>query len=132
MSRSIVSLHHSINSAHKISSSIWPNRAADPTKANALHEAFPLFAHYWSGPREESWFLDMLSVHPEYQRQGHGRALVQWGKEKARGELICASLTSAETKEDFYHKLGFVEVGRANVGPLEGVEGGAVMFCDMP
>lgn len=132
MSRSIVFQHHSVHTAYKISSYIWPNRAADPAKANALADAFPLFAHYWSGSREETWFLDMLSVHPEYQRQGHGRALVQWGKAKARGEGICASVTSAETKEDFYHKLDFVEVGRANVGPLEGVDGGAVMFCDRP
>lgn len=74
----------------------------------------------------------MLSIHPEYQRHGHGHALIQWGKDEARGEGICASLTSAETKEDFYHKLGFVEAGRANVAPLEEVEGGAAMFCDRP
>lgn len=70
-----------------------------------------------------------LSIHPKYQRQGHGRALVQWGMEKARGEGIFASLTWAETKEEFYHELGIVEVWRANVGPLEEV-GGAVIFCD--
>lgn len=74
----------------------------------------------------------MLSVHPDHQLRGHGSALVEWGKEKARSERICASTTSAEMKEGFYNKLGFVEVGRANVGPLSGVEGGAIMFCDEP
>lgn len=95
-------------------------------------DAFPFFAHHWSGNREESWFLDMLSVHPDYQGQGHGRALVEWGKNRARQDKTCASTTSAEFKEGFYEKLGFVQVGRANVGPLESVEGGAVMFCDDP
>lgn len=74
----------------------------------------------------------MLCVHPDYQGQGHGRALVIWGKDKARNDEICASTTSAEMKEGFYEKMGFVEVGRANVGPLACVEGGAVMFCDDP
>lgn len=56
--------------------------------------------------------------------------LVQWGKDRAREERVCASLTSAERVEGFYEKMGFEQVGRANVGPLEGVEGGAVMFWD--
>lgn len=91
-----------------------------------------LSAHHWSGSREETWFLDMLGVDPEYQLQGHGRTLVEWGKDKAREEGICASLTAAEEKSGFYEKLGFVEVGRANVGPLASVEGGGIMFCDKP
>lgn len=124
--------HHSINLTHTITSRIWPNRAADPAKSNCFAEAFPFFAHHWSGHREESWFLDMLSVHPDHQLRGHGSALVEWGKEKARSECICASTTSAERKEEFYNKLGFIEVGRANVGPLSDVEGGTIMFCDEP
>lgn len=127
-----VAQRYSIILSNRISSYIWPNRAADPSKANCLAEAFPFFSHHWSGTREESWFLDMLSVHPDYQGQGHGRALVNWGKDQARTDGICASVTSAEMKEGFYEKMGFVEVGRANVGPLACVEGGAVMFCDDP
>lgn len=57
---------------------------------------------------------------------------MQWGKDRARQEGVCASLTAAEGKEGFYKEMGFGEVGRANVGPLAGVEGGAVMFCDEP
>lgn len=71
-------------------------------------------------------------MQPEFQGYGYGRALVQWGKGRAREEKVCASLTSAEEKEGFYAKMGFEEVGRANVGPLEGVLGGTVMFCDEP
>ena len=74
----------------------------------------------------------MLAVHLDYRLHGHGRALVEWGKERAREEGIGASLTSAEMNEGFYSNMGFMEVGRANVGPLVGVEGGAVMFCDKP
>lgn len=121
-----------ITLSNRVSSHMWPNRAADPTKVNCLAEAFPHFSHHWSGARQETWFLDMLCVHPDYQCRGHGRALVEWGKERARSEGICASTTSAELKEGFYEKMGFVEVGRANVGPIATVEGGAVMFCDNP
>lgn len=128
----LVFQHHTINLAHRLSCRIWPNRAADPTKANSLGEAFLLCADLWSGSREETWFLDMLSVDPDYQLQGHGRTLMHWGKDRAREEGICASLTAAEDKNSFYEKLGFVEVGRANIGPLTSVQGGAVMFCDKP
>lgn len=57
---------------------------------------------------------------------------MQWGKDRARRDGVCASLTAAEGKEGFYSKMGFEEVGRANVGPLEGADGGGVMFCDEP
>lgn len=58
--------------------------------------------------------------------------MVQWGKNRAAEEGVCASLTSAEGKEGFYEKMGFEMVGSACVGPLrEGrVEGGGVMFWD--
>ena len=72
----------------------------------------------------------MLCVRPTYQGHGHGRILVQWGKDRAAEEGVCASLTSAENKEGFYEKMGFREVGRANVGPLAHVRGGGVMFWD--
>ncbi len=107
-----------------------PNRAADPSKAHILEEAYPLFAHHWDGPRKENWFLDILAVHPEYQGYKYGRALVEYGLELAARDQVCASVIAADGKDGFYGKLGFVEVGRANVGPLaeNGIRGGAIMF----
>lgn len=114
------------------SSYIWPNRAADPTKAHILEETFPLFSHHWSGSREQNWFLDVLATHPDFQGQGIGKQLVQWGVEEANKEKVCASVISADGKEGFYGKCGFIEVGRANVGPLKqnGIKGGAIMFYE--
>lgn len=107
---------------------MWPNRAADPSKANVLEESKPLTEHYWSGSREQNWYLDILAVHPESQGKMYGRELVQWGVDEAKKEGVCASLISARGKERFYGRFGFVEVGSANVGPLAGIEGGAIMF----
>lgn len=109
---------------------MWPNRAADSTKLRILEETFPLFSHHWSGSREQRWYLDMLGTHPEYQGQGIGRELVQWGVDQATKENVCASLIAALDKDRFYGKFGFVEVGRANVGLLEenGIKGGTIMI----
>lgn len=111
---------------------MWPNRAADPKRVNILEETFPLFAHHWSGSRQQGWFLDMLATHPDYQGQGVGKELVMWGINKAKEENVCASVISALGKEPFYGKCGYVEVGKANVGPLAecGIKGGAIMFCE--
>ena len=116
----------------RLSSLIWPNRAADPTKAKILEDTFPLFSDIWSGSRKENWYLDLLATHPDFQGQGLAKELVKWGLEEARKERVCASVISALGKEGFYGKFGFVERGRANVGPLKenGIRGGAIMFCE--
>jgi GNAT superfamily N-acetyltransferase len=112
---------------------MWPNRAADPSKATILEDTFPFLAHYWSGLREENWYLDVLAVHPNYQGRQHRRELVQWGLDEAVKEGVCASVISAYGKEGFYGKRGFREVGRADGGPMveNGIKGGAVMFTNI-
>jgi predicted N-acetyltransferase YhbS len=110
---------------------MWPNRAADPANANVLRDSFPLCSFHWEGSREENWYLELLAVHPEHQGKQYGRGLVQWGVDEAAREGVCASVISADRKEKFYGRFGFVEVGRSNVGPLSGIEGGAIMFNDV-
>ncbi len=90
----------------------------------------PLFAYHWDGPRKENWYLDLIAVHPDYQGYKYGRTLVEWGLELAAQDQVCASLIAADGKDGFYRKMGFAEVGRANVGPLAepGIRGGAIMF----
>lgn len=57
---------------------------------------------------------------------------MEWGTGRAREEGVCASLICAEGKEGFYARRGFTaEGGRANVGALEGVSGGAILFKDV-
>lgn len=96
----------------------------------AFYDTIPLTDHLWTGDRAESWQLDTLCTHPEHERKGHGRSLVTWGIEQAEKERICASVIAAWEKDKFYMTFGFREVGRADVGPLAGVKGGAVMFRD--
>jgi predicted N-acetyltransferase YhbS len=73
--------------------------------------------------------LDLLCTDPQYERKGHGKALVNWGIEEAKKEGICNSVIAAHERDGFYAQFGFKEVGRANVGPLAGlVKGGTVMF----
>ncbi|CAF3498880.1 hypothetical protein SNK03_000159 [Fusarium graminearum] len=106
---------------------IWPNRAADPENEDIIERTYPYFERIWSGKRAESWYLSALAVHPDFQRQGVGKRLAQWGIEKAQAEGVCASLVAAHGTDDFYIKLGFDEqFGRAGDGesnPLADVEG---------
>jgi hypothetical protein len=51
------------------SSYIWPNRAADLSKAHILEETFRLFCHLWSGSKEQNWYLDIVGIYPVWRRQ---------------------------------------------------------------
>lgn len=109
------------------------NRAADETKTTILEETFPLFSHHWSGARAQNWTLEMLATHPGFRFRGIGRDLVEWGTGRAEKDGICASVISSYEGTGFYEKLGFVEVGRANVGEMitHGIQGGAIMFREV-
>lgn len=73
-------------------------------------------------------------MHPEHQGRGYGRALVKWGLDQAEREGVCASVISADGKEEFYRRCGFdVQEGRAADGeenPLRDVPGGLVFWKD--
>lgn len=119
----------------KVHAIIWPNRACDPAKEDVLQRADVFIEQAWTGPRSESWYLDFLAVHPNYQGKGIGRKLVLWGLERAEQEGICASVISAWGKDAFYQKCGFnIQDGRAGAGegnPLADVSGGN-MWWKMP
>lgn len=118
--------------AVRLTSLIRPNRAADPKNEDILERGIPFFAPVWSGHRSESWLLEMLAVDPDYQGQGCGRALVQWGLDLAEKEGVCASVISADGKEGFYRKCGFdVQEGHGGQGegnPLKDVAGGLIFW----
>lgn len=118
-----------------IAARIWPNRAAEAANEDIIERAYPYFNHVWSGPRAESWYLETLAVHPDYQRQGNGRALVKWGLDQAEQERVCASVVSARGKERFYERCGFdTKVGTASMGegnPLAAVPGAPILFRDV-
>lgn len=118
--------------AMRIHALIWPNRAADPDKVDLFAQAAPFTEQLWSGEREDSWYLEVLGVHPDYQGRGIGNKLVQWGLDQAEREDICASVMSAAGKDGFYQKCGFnIQDGRGGMGegnPMAGKEGGNVWW----
>lgn len=78
-----------------ISSWIWPNRAADPSKINMFDESWPFISHIWTGDRSDCWNLHFLAVHPSYGGLGIGKRLVQWGLNQAEEEGVSASVQMA-------------------------------------
>lgn len=119
-----------VNRVHEV---LFPNRAADPAKADILERAFPYIKHYWTG-REENWYLSLLSTDPRCQKMGYGGEIVKWGIERARQDGVCASVMSSLGNEKFYQRCGFGEiVGWASDGegnPIANVPGGAIMFTE--
>ncbi|KAH7006527.1 hypothetical protein EDB82DRAFT_493745 [Fusarium venenatum] len=104
-----------------------PNRAADLQNEDIIERSYPCFKHIWSRKRAESWYLAALAVNPDFQGQGAGKKLTQWGIEQAQAEGVCASVIAAQGTDEFYKKLGFYEqFGRATDGignPLAHVQG---------
>jgi len=115
-----------------------PNRAAnpDPKFASPLYDSFPFFQHHWQGERANTYFLDVLGVHPKYQGRGFGKELVQWGIDRAEREGVCVSLISSAAGYGFYIWMGFdKEVGTCTEGegnPLENLGSGWILFKDPP
>lgn len=121
--------------AMRLHALIWPNRASEPAREDVIERAYPCFEDIWTGARGESWYLEALTVHPDFQGKNVGRKLAQWGLDKAREEGVCASVVSSWKKDEFYVKCGFVEQhGNAAEGegnPIAGIEG-ANMFWMWP
>lgn len=115
---------------------IWPNRAANPSKVDVLPRSAPFVDHHWTGSRADSWYLSLIGVDPKAEKQGYGRALVEWGFDRAREEGVGTSVVSAGGREKFYRSCGFnVEDGTVHdeggeANPLHDVPGGAIFFWD--
>lgn len=120
-------LRPAVSVAMKIHKLIWPDRAADPEKEDILERAHHFFDHLHNGDRAECWSLVWLGTHPDYQGQGHGRQLVQWGLDRAKEENVWASVVAAQGKDPFYKKCGFEFIeGSGTMGegnPLAGLDG---------
>lgn len=120
----------------KLSSWIWPNRAADPSRLGLLEGSWPFIRHLWTGERKKCWDLHILAVDPQYGGRGAGRQLVKWGLDRAEHEGVAASVKMAPGKEKFYEFCGFDSglVGNCGQGegnPMAVVEGGNIYFRDV-
>lgn len=119
-----------------IESLIYPNSAAEPSRTNLKAIVMPFIEHHWQGERADNWYLSLLGVDPQYEKQGYGRALVSFGFRRAMVEGIGCSVVSAAGRERFYRKCGFnIVAGRVQdeggeANPLREVGGGTIMFAD--
>ncbi len=69
-------------------------------------------------PGEPHWYLSVLSVSPESQREGHGAALLRPGLEAADRDAVgCWLETQRESNIPFYARFGFQLVRRVEVEP---------------
>ncbi len=59
-------------------------------------------------PAEPHWYLEVLSIAPEHQRQGHGGALLRPVLERCdRDELPAYLETNRESNLPYYRRFGF-------------------------
>ena len=69
-------------------------------------------------PKEPHWYLSVLSVSPESQRQGHGGALLEPGLAKAdRQGVGCWLETQRESNIPFYARFGFKLLKELEIEP---------------
>lgn len=54
--------------------------------------------------------LNLLCVHPEFQRRGAGAMLVEWGMDLADGLGLAIHLEASAAGFELYRKLGFRQV----------------------
>ncbi|ETN44497.1 uncharacterized protein HMPREF1541_10167 [Cyphellophora europaea CBS 101466] len=115
-----------------LESFVWSDRSAD-------HEAMAIFdknwddiKHHFSGPRAECWLIELLCIHPDSQKAGFGREIIQTAIDlcKTENPPIPLCVIASDAGDAFYEKLGFREAGRADVGDLSGVKGGSLKFYE--
>ncbi|RSL78877.1 hypothetical protein CEP52_017594, partial [Fusarium oligoseptatum] len=70
---------------------------------------------YFQGP---TYTLEMVVVHPAYQKRGHGRRLVQWGIKLATKDKVGVGVIAAGKGKSLYGSLGFEKLGDL---PFEGL-----------
>lgn len=110
----------------------WSDKSAD-------HEAMAVFdrnwediKHYFTGSRAECWMIELLCIHPDAQKSGYGRDVIQTAIDLCKSETppLPVCVVASDIGDAFYEKQGFREVGRADVGDLSGVKGGSLKFYE--
>ncbi|KAJ7595763.1 hypothetical protein C8J56DRAFT_923170 [Mycena floridula] len=84
------------------------------TTFQTCHEDFvnSLFGDQYLG----GWWANVIATHPDYQRQGHGTALVRAVLDQAqKGNKPVGLATQTEMNRDWYQTLGFKVCGETRV-----------------
>jgi GNAT superfamily N-acetyltransferase len=117
---------------HYVESMIWPCKSADHDAIAAFEQNHEHTEHYFTGDHAECWMIELLCIHPDAQKKGYGFDLVRTAIELCKEEnpAVPLCVIASDVGDAFYEKYGFREVGRANVGALEGVKGGSLKFYE--
>lgn len=81
------------------------------------------FAKFWQVLSENPffedithhWELEVLAVHPAYQRQGLGSTLLSWGMVQASRHQLPVVVAATHNGKHLYRKHGFKECGRIDL-----------------
>lgn len=125
-----------INGYQYLEAFVYPNRALEPSRSNVLASMERFTKHHWTGTRADHWFLSIIGVSPQHEKQGYGRELVKYGFDKAKEDGWVCSVISAPGRENFYRACGFdVQDGKisdegGDENPLKDILGGAIFFWD--
>lgn len=115
-----------------VESMAWPDRSADDEAVAAFDRNWEDIKHHFTGPRAQCWMIELFCIHPDSQKKGYGRDLVQTAIDLCKSETpkLPLCVIASDIGDAFYEKYGFREVGRANVGALAGVVGGSLKFFE--
>lgn len=87
-----------------------------PSKSCPLTSSVPNYRHF---PPEKTLIVDMVTVHPFYQRRGHGRKLISWGLELAKLDNLGVGTVASNMGNLLFVALGFKELERPKIGEEE-------------
>lgn len=110
----------------------WPDKSADPA---AVKQFYAWCAEddkkYWNmNPMwKNRWHIRSVSVAPEWQNKGIGKALTRKVIERAKEEGVVVGLEASPQGYEMYKPLGFRLLGRFCETPTGG-EGGGVMIWE--
>ncbi|KAL2866132.1 GNAT family N-acetyltransferase [Aspergillus lucknowensis] len=78
--------------------------------------------------------LDVMLVHPEYQRRGVGSALLNWGIQESKRLELPLFVEASEDGRLLYERSGFqpIKVGVLDSGKLDGVGSTSITFMMRP
>ena len=99
---------------------IFPSRWHNLSKQEKLKRSQEESMEKYLGSKiDETWYLKLLCVHPEFQRKGVGTKLLDWGLERARERGQKVYLEATEFGIALYINKGFKELGEIVLGDRE-------------
>ncbi|TGZ85712.1 acyl-CoA N-acyltransferase [Ascodesmis nigricans] len=98
------------NASQKVSRVLRRNRAEDPSKLKLVYGVMDAGKTKYVKD-QTTWYLNILAVHPDFQKRGVGKTLCRRGMELAEKDGIPTYLEASAQGEGMYRNLGWKDVG---------------------